>query len=78
MDYLTPFLSGTVHMTISTLCHLLECLGWRSLEEGQQFDGSWRVFVTSCGHAILARADSRQQAWSIACSMAMKIAREAL
>lgn len=62
-------------MTTKTLCHRLQCLGWRSLDESRQSDGSWRVLAVSCGHAIYALADNRNQAWSMACSMAMKLTR---
>ena len=62
-------------MTTRTLCHRLECLGWRSLDESRQLDGSWRVLAVSCGHAICAFADNRKQAWSMACSMAMRLTR---
>lgn len=67
---------GRLHMTTETLCHRLQCLGWKPLDEKRQSDGSWCVLAVSCGHAILAFADSRQQAWSVACSMAMKLTRK--
>jgi hypothetical protein len=65
-----------LHMTITTLCHRLQCLGWKPLHEARQSDGSWCVLATSCGHVILVLADSRQKAWSVACSMAMTFTRE--
>lgn len=60
-------------MTVETLCHQLQCLGWQPLEEGRQSNGCWRVLTATFGHAILAYADNPQEAWSAACSMAMKV-----
>jgi hypothetical protein len=66
-------LFGRLPMTTKTLSHRLQCLGWRSLDESRQLDGTWRVLAVSCGHAILAFANDRNQAWSVACSMAMRL-----
>ncbi len=65
-------------MMTETLYHRLLCLGWKAIDEGRQLDGSWCVLALSCGHAILVFADSRQEAWSALCSMALKSTREGL
>ena len=56
----------------------LECLGWRVLDEGRQEDGRYCVLAKSCGHYVIALADTRHAAWSAACSLAMKLTREGL
>jgi hypothetical protein len=56
----------------------LELLGWKALDEGRQEDGRYRVLAESCGHYIIAIADTRRAAWSAACSLAMKLTREGL
>jgi hypothetical protein len=54
----------------------LEHLGWKALDEGRQEDGRYCLLAESCGHFIIAFADTRREAWSAACSMAMKLTRE--
>jgi len=56
----------------------LECLGWKTLDEGQEEDGRYCVFAESCGHFVIAFADTRSEAWSAVCSLAMKLTREGL
>lgn len=64
-------------MLTAELRHRLRCLGWKTFDrERQTRDGRWWVYATSCGHTIIAFADSRREAWSAACSMAMKLTRE--
>jgi hypothetical protein len=61
-------------MTTSVFRHQLECLGWKSWEKAIRFDNDrWCVAVYSCGHTILALADSRKEVWSAAWSMAFKL-----
>ena len=62
-------------MTTELLLHQLACLGWKVLNEGQQADG-WYVLAASCGHTVLAIADTRRAAESAARSLAMKLTRE--
>ena len=56
----------------------LESLGWHSIDEGRQEDGRYCLLAMSCGHFVIAFADSRNDAWSAACSLAMKLTREDL
>jgi hypothetical protein len=56
----------------------LQNLGWRSIKDGRQAGGCWCVFAVSCGQAILAFANSRQEAWDAVCSMALRVTREEL
>ena len=65
-------------MTTEVLRHWLECLGWKPLDKGQQKDGCWCVLAMSCGHTVLVFADTHSEAWSAACSLAMKLTREGL
>lgn len=67
-----------LRMTVKVLRHRLECLGWETLDSRRQPDGRWWLLATSCGHAIVALGDSREEIWSAACSMAMKMTREGL
>ena len=50
----------------------LECLGWRTVSEGRQKD-RWFIRATSCGHTIIAIADTQSEAWSAMFSMALKL-----
>ena len=65
-------------MTVKVLRHRLTCLGWKTLDSGRLPDGRWWLLATSCGHAIVARGDSREEVWSAACAMALKLTREGL
>ncbi len=66
-------------MLIAEMRHRLQCLGWKPLNDAQQaYDGSWWLSAQSCGHIIVALADSRSETWSLACSMAMKLTRNGL
>jgi len=51
----------------------LELLGWKALDEGRQEDGRYCVLAKSCGHFLIAFADTRGEAWSAACSMALRL-----
>ncbi len=62
--------------TISQSRHWLCCLGWKTREDGRQLrDGRWCVVARSCGHTLLALADAQEEAWSVACSLALKATR---
>jgi hypothetical protein len=65
-------------MLITEMRHRLQYLGWRTLGRGQQIDGRWWVFAGSCGHTIIAIADTPHEVWSAACAMAMKLTRNGL
>jgi hypothetical protein len=66
-------------MLIAEMRHRLQSLGWKTLDDARQADdGSWWLNAQSCGHTIVALADSRQEVWSLACSMAMKVTRDGL
>ena len=39
-------------------------------------DGSWWLIAQSCGHTLIALADTRQTVWLAACVMAMRLTRE--
>ena len=73
----TPFLFG-IRMTTEALLHRLECLGWKLLAGGQRPDGRWWQTATSCGHTVVALADTRHEAWSAACAMALNLTRNGL
>ena len=64
-------------MTTEVLRYRLEHLGWKALREGRH-DGRWCVLAASCGHFVVALANSRHEAWSASCAMAMKLTREGL
>jgi len=66
-------------MLITEMRHRLECLGWRTFDnEIQLASGRWRLFAYRRGHIMVALADSREEVWSAACSMAMKLTRNGL
>ena len=47
-------------MLIAEMRHRLQSLGWKPLDDAQQADdGSWWLSAQSCGHTIVALADSR-------------------
>jgi len=52
----------------------LECLGWRTVSEGRRKD-RWFIHATSCGHSIIALAETQSEAWSAMFSMALKLTR---
>jgi hypothetical protein len=54
----------------------LRDLGWRLLDAQAAQDGSWFLLAQSCGHTIVALADSQREVWSAACALAMKLTRE--
>jgi hypothetical protein len=49
-----------------------------ALDEGQQEDGRYCLLAKSCGHFIVAFADTRKEAWAAASKMAMKLTRKGL
>ena len=61
------------NMDIEALKHRLRCLGWKVRELGAQDNGQWALLATSCGHTILAFANTRNNAWSAACLAAMRL-----
>jgi hypothetical protein len=65
-------------MLIVEMRHRLQHLGWKVLDGAQADDGTWWLNAQSCGHTIVAHADSRQEVWSLACSMALKLTRNGL
>ena len=49
-------------MLITEMRQRLYCLGWKTFDRGRQTqDGRWWLYAASCGHAIVALADSRQE-----------------
>jgi hypothetical protein len=63
-------------MLIAEMRNRLSCLGWKTFDNGRQLaNGRWWLFAQSCRHTIVALADSRQEAWSAACAMALKLTR---
>lgn len=66
-------------MTSEAFHQRLECIGWKILGgERHRKSGHWCLFAYSCGHTIVVITDSRKEAWSAACSMAMKLTRHGL
>jgi len=63
---------------MTTKIQRLESLSYRVIDEGRQEDGRYCVLAKSCGHYVIAFADTRREAWAAACSMAMKLTREGL
>ena len=62
--------------TTSESRHWLQRLGWKTQDDGQQLDdGRWCVFARSCRHTVVALDDGQTEAWSAACSMALKVTR---
>ena len=61
---------------MATKTQQLELLGWRVLDEGRQEDGRWCILAKSCGHFIIAFADTRNVTWMALISMAMKLTKE--
>jgi len=51
------------------------CLGWKAIYHGGQ-NGRWSVCAASCGQTVVAIADTREEAWSAACSTAFNVMRE--
>jgi len=65
--------------TLEELNQRLRCLGWRTFDKERQLkSGRWCLYAYSCGHIIVALADSRRGAWSAAYLMAMKLTRNGL
>ena len=63
-------------LTTEMLRHQLRCLGWKPLGDAQQAeDGSWWLIARSCGHKIVALADTEHEVWLAACSTAMNLTR---
>jgi len=60
-------------MPITKMRHFLTCLGWKTFHDGRGKDGRWCVCATSCGHTVIAIADTREDAWSAACSTAIDV-----
>ena len=67
----TPSFFDGVRMT--TAIQRLENLGYRVLDEGRQEDGRYCVLAKSCGHFVIAFADSRKEAWAAVCGMALNL-----
>jgi hypothetical protein len=57
---------------------LIQHLGWTAIDDGQQCsDGRWCVLlVRDPRETIIARANTCEEAWAAACSMAVKLAHE--
>lgn len=63
---------------VTTDIQQLESLGWKALDEGRQEDGRYCLLAESCGHFIIAFADTRSEAWAAACSTALRLTGEGL
>ena len=63
---------------MTTQIQRLELLGWKALDEGRQEDGRYCLLAKSCGHFIISFADTRNEAWLAACSLAMKLTLDGL
>ena len=75
----TPAISEATEKGVKlTVTTQLELLGWRVLDEGRQEDGRYCLLAKSCGHFLIALADTRNQAWSAACSKALRLTWEGL
>ena len=71
--------TGEIMLTTEMLRHRLCSLGWKILDDARQADdGSWFLIAQSCGHNIVALADTEQEVWLAACAMAMKLTRGAV
>ena len=55
-------------MAITESQYFLECLAWRASAEIRS--GRWLVSGRSCGQTVISIADTEEEAWSAACSMA--------
>jgi hypothetical protein len=65
--------------TTEMLRQRLYWLGWKTLEGAKQAeDGSWYLIARSCGHTVVALADTQHETWAAACAMAMKLTRSGL
>ena len=63
-------------MTSKVLRDRLRCLGWKTCDDGRRLEsGRWSLFAKSCGHTLVAIADTRKEAWSAACAMALNLTR---
>jgi hypothetical protein len=62
-------------LTTEMMRQRLRDLGWRLLADAPAEDGNWYVIAQSCGHTVIALTDTEPEAWSAACSMAMKLTR---
>jgi hypothetical protein len=61
-------------MTTDMFRHRLCSLGWKILDDARQAeDGSWWLIAQSCGHNLVALADTEQEVWWAACWTAMKL-----
>ncbi len=69
-----PILTGGLKMDIKELQGRLRSLGWKACELGLQDDGRWVLCVSGCGHIVYAMGNTRCEAWSAACSTAIKLA----
>ena len=65
----------TAKMEIPEIRHTLRCIGWRPISQKRQADGRFRLSATNCGHTVIGIADSRKEAWLLACRTALKVAR---
>ena len=63
--------------TTDMLRQRLRGLGWKTRDDAEQaLDGSWWLIAESCGHTIVALADTEYEVWSAACLTAMRLTRE--
>jgi hypothetical protein len=60
-------------MLTRVLRHRLECLGWKTFGAQQAEDGSWFVVARSCGHTLVALANTENEVCSAACSLSLKL-----
>jgi len=59
-------------MPITKMRHFLTCLGWKAIYDDRR-DGRWCVCAASCGHTVIAIADTREEAWLAACTTAIDV-----
>ena|SRR5208282_386558 len=65
-----PFFVGA-SMAITESQYFLEGLAWRASAEIRS--GRWLVSGRSCGQTVISIADTEEEAWSAACSMALDV-----
>ena len=51
--------------------HFLSCLGWHTSAGVRT--GRWCVLAWSCGQTVISTADTEEDAWAAACSMALDV-----
>ena len=73
-----PLFFVGVRMTTDVFRHRLCSLGWKILDDARRAeDGSWWLIARSCGHNVVALADTEHEVWLAACSTAMKLTQNA-